>query len=125
MTLTPLLILVLVVVVMIGVAIILAMLKFTITFRIISYLLFSLSALLTVVLYLLPVFYPKLDEGMGIGIFIVFLSAPPLLLFSITNSIIFIRRYQEKIATKIDITFFVLSVGILLYVLKMLASGQF
>ncbi|GEM_PF-3927608 len=80
--------------------------KFRITFRAISYSIFSISGIVNLVLMVLGM---NISEDIALPLGLLF--GPPLLFFAIINILIFFfKQLNNKINTRIDMVFLVLSI---------------
>ena len=97
-----------------------AVLIFTVGFKYISYFLFGLGLVATVFsMFVLPLIFPWMNEGMGIGLLIVVIAGPLLAILSIVNVGVYISKYRQKTTTTIDTVFLILSGLLLLLVLSL------
>ena len=106
----------------IGIVVLLAIvgvLIYTVGFRNMSYLLFSLGLVATVFsMFVLPRIFPWMNEGLGIGFLIAIIAGPLLGILGVVNVGVYISRYRRKTTTTTDTLFLILSSLLLLLVLS-------
>lgn len=92
-------------------------------FRSASYGLFGIGLIGTLFsLFVLPLIFPWMQEGMGIGLIVALIALPLLSILGIINAVIAIRRFSQKIATKGDYVFLALAGLMLLLTVLMVAE---
>ena len=92
-------------------------------FRSASYGLFGIGLAGTLFsLFILPLIFPWMSEGMGIGLIIAPIALPLLSILGIINVVIAVRRFFQKIATKGDYVFLALAGLMLLLTVLMIAE---
>ena len=92
-------------------------------FRLASYGLFGIGLIGTLFsLFVLPLIFPWMQEGMGIGLIVAPIAFPLLSILGIINVVIAVRRSSQKIATKGDHVFFALA-GLMLLLTVLMVAG--
>jgi len=88
----------------------------------VSYTIFSISALAYLVSMMLPSFFPWMKEGMGIGLLVLVLVGPPLLFSATANVIIFIRKFNKKLFNYVDIFYLIMSLIVIFFALTLVGE---
>lgn len=92
-------------------------------FRSASYGLFGVGLVGTLFgLFVLPLIFPWMNEGLGVGLVIAPIAFPLLSILGIINIIIAVRRFFQKTATKGDYVFLVLAGLMLLLTVRIAAE---